>query len=82
MHIDKTGQCGEWCYEIVKVKLRKTSEFGLPYTGICDFNIVNGELNIEGLLCTDFSRKDAEDLKNVANMFGFTNHKSRKPSDV
>lgn len=68
------GQQGSWCWEVTKIKLRKTDKFGNPYTGVVDFNVVCGELFMEGLHCDELTFSDGKDFKAVANLFGHTKY--------
>ena len=51
--MNKEIQVGDWSFEIVQIRARKTPKYGNPYTGICNITIVNGEPHIEGLLTTE-----------------------------
>lgn len=68
------GSVGGWCYEVVQVRLRKTSAHGEAYTGIVNATIVNGELHLEGLHCDEFTLDDMRDLRAISKAFGFKDY--------
>ena len=66
------GQEGSWCWEVVQLRLRKTDKFGNPYTGVASVTIANGNANLEGLLCENFTLQDARDIKKIGTRFGYS----------
>lgn len=77
------GQVEDWCWEIVGLRLRKTEEYGKPYTGIASVTICNDIPFVEGLLVDNLTRKDYETLIKIGKHFGFDEFEAvRKRKDV
>ena len=66
------GQEGNWCWEVVQLRLRKTDSYGNEYSGVASVTIANGNAHVEGLLCDDFSLQDARDIKKIGTRFGYS----------
>lgn len=77
--MNKEIQVGDWSFEIVQIRARKTPKYGNPYTGICNITIVNGEPHIEGLLTTEpLTFNDVRSIKKTLLDMGFTGYKSKR----
>lgn len=74
-------QVGDWSFEIVQIRARKTPKYGEPYTAIANVTIVNGVAHIEGLLSVDgVSIKDVRSIKKYLKDLGFDKYVHvRKP---
>lgn len=60
-----------WIVEPVQFRVRKTDEYGSPYSGIAHFTVANGSLHIEGLLCNEFTKNDYIEFAGIAEFLGF-----------
>ena len=48
--MERTFQVGDWNFEIVQLRARKTPEFGRPFSAVANITIANTEAHVEGLL--------------------------------
>jgi hypothetical protein len=63
---------GDWNFEFVQIRARKTKTYGSEYSGIATINIINGEPCIDGLLCKDsFSLTDYKAFEEFLTTYGF-----------
>jgi hypothetical protein len=64
---------GEWILEVTEAVMRKTTAYGLPYSGIVTLKIINRELIVTGLLLVNGkpNKRDLKTLKDAAKDLGF-----------
>jgi len=63
---------GNWTFEVVQIRARKTIKHKTPYTGILNITIVDGTPHIEGLLSrSKFNKSDFLSIKRYINKLGF-----------
>lgn len=60
-----------WAFETKQIVARKSKNFGDAYTGVLTITITDGVPHIEGLLCTDFTKEDFEEIKAFISGLGF-----------
>jgi hypothetical protein len=64
-----------WIATIERIKIRKTDEFGNPFTGICDISIVDEKVHVAGLMLQEPNSKanksDLRSLKEIIKDLGY-----------
>lgn len=52
-------------------KGRQVDKWGDPFTGICDLVVQNGVISVEGLISTNFTSKDKQDIEEYVRWLGY-----------
>lgn len=82
--MNKAAKPKKWIFVDKFTKALKATEYGKPYTAVADLRVVNGKMNIEGMLCID--ELDADDWAEMdaeISKRGFTEyHYIRFKNDV
>jgi len=77
------NQEGEWCWEVTEVVMRKTDEYGTPYTAVCTLKVVDKEVHVVGLLSKEtLTRKDLGSLNAVVKLLGYDTFKYIKKGAI
>lgn len=66
------GSIYDWTWEITDITLRKSDEYGKPYSAILRLRVINGEAYAEGLHADEFTRQDRKTIQKIIESFGYT----------